>query len=306
MRDIVYKSNTLRIANASAMLTMQPSSCEVVQNNTGPKKDILPTARAAAYLAVKNTPATIPLCHPLPIEDVTVEFEFGEGTIKVLIEVRTIYKTGCEVEAMHGASVAALTIYDMLKPIDKTVEISNIRLEKKSGGKTDFKMQSTEGIKAAVIVCSDSISAGKKEDRAGKAIMERLESYGVDTPQYEVIPDVVETIQGRVKSHHAAGIDLLIITGGTGLSPTDVTPEALEPLIEREIPGIMEAARKYGQDRTPYAMLSRGTSGLIGRMLVMAFPGSTKGAAESMDALFPEALHIFKVLEKGYAHMKEN
>lgn len=307
MRDILHKIHTRRIALAEALLHMHADSVDVVRTNSGPKKDILPTARAAGYLAVKNTPAAIPLCHPLPIEAIDINFEFekgedGRGLIRILVEVGTIYKTGCEVEAMHGASLVALTIYDMLKPVDKTVEIGAVRLLKKKGGKSDLARLLDSGYKAAVIVCSDSVSAGKKEDKAGKAVVEKLEKMGLDLVHYTVIPDNIDQIRATVQQCQTNQIDLILTCGGTGLSPTDVTPEAIGPLLEREIPGMMEAARDYGQQRTPYAMLSRGLAGLIGRSLVITLPGSTKGAAETVDAIFPAALHLFKVMEIGYRH----
>ena len=98
-------------------------------------------------------------------------------------------------------------------------------------------------------------------------------------------------------------MDLVIITGGTGLSNRDVTPEAVIPMLDRRIPGIEETIRSYGQQRTPYAMLSRSVVGFKGNTLIMALPGSTAGASESMDAVFPSILHLFKILN-GFNHGK--
>jgi len=303
MVDITHKSNTKRTALAQAIV--RASSAETIRaikENKVPKGNVLDFARAAALLAVKNTSNSIPDCHPLPVEHCKVDYEFTEKDIIIKLTVETIYKTGVEVEAMHGAMIAALTIYDMLKPIDKELVIGDIKLVEKKGGKSSFQDQVGENLNTKIIVCSDSVAAGKKEDRAGKTIAKKLEKFGIQASS-EIIADDVEQIKTKLEEAKTGQIDLLLFTGGTGLSPRDITPETIKPLLDREIPGLMEAARSYGQDRTHYAMLSRGVAGMIGEMLVITLPGSTKGAAESIDALFPYVLHIFKVAQ-GFRHGK--
>src|SRR5574338_1115624 len=136
MIDITNKIKTHRSAIAQAIVSVSSDkTIEAIKNKTVPKGDVLEASRVAGLFGIKRTSDMIPDCHPLPIEFASVKHSIEGLDIIIETEVHTIYRTGVEVEAMHGASVVALTIYDMLKPIDKEVEISKIKLVQKKGGK---------------------------------------------------------------------------------------------------------------------------------------------------------------------------
>jgi len=300
MRDISRKTNTLRTAAAAATLRVQPGTLSLVRRGEIPKGDPLEVARVAAVQAAKDTSRIIPYCHPLPLDHVAVDFSLGGDSIEVAVSVKAVQKTGVEMEALTAASVAALTLYDMLKMLDESMVIENIRLLEKTGGKSDFSLEGGDPLKAAVLVVSDSVAGKKKEDESGRRIAERLEAEGFQIAAIEVVPDEPERVREKLTEYaDRLKADLVLTTGGTGLGPRDTTPEATSALLEREAPGIMECLRAYGQERTPFSMLSRGRAGIRGRSLVVNLPGSVRAVAESLDALFPAALHAVSMLRGG-------
>ena len=128
MVDITNKYNTLREAKAQSIITFgNRKVIELIKENKIPKGDVLEMSKTAGLFAVKNTSNSIPDCHPIPIESTSISFELKDSSIEVLVNVKTIYKTGVEVEAMHAASIVALTIYDMIKPIDKKIILDSVK-----------------------------------------------------------------------------------------------------------------------------------------------------------------------------------
>ncbi len=300
MVDITHKSNSLRLAVAGAVVKLSnQEAMDALKNRKVPKGDVFEISRAAGLFAAKRTSDMIPDCHPLPIESTSIEYRTSGLNIEIEVAVKTIYKTGVEVEAMHAASVVALTIYDMLKPLDKGIRIGDIRLLKKTGGKGDFDPGKYHWVRALVVVCSDSVSRGEKKDHSGRALVDKLRSFQLSQTELKVVADDPDTIQNTLKMATSEEVDLIIFTGGTGVSPRDNTPEAISPLIEKRLPGVEETIRAYGQQRIPFAMASRSVAGISGQSVVLALPGSVKGATESMDAVFPHLLHLFHVLKGG-------
>jgi cyclic pyranopterin phosphate synthase len=138
MVDVSAKTPTLRRAVAEGFVLMAPATLDAVKNNSGPKGEVLSVARIAGIQAAKKTGDLIPLCHPLPVEQVTVDFELLPDRVRIVASATITAKTGIEMEAYTAVAVAALTIIDMLKAIDSAMQISGIRLLEKTGGKSDY------------------------------------------------------------------------------------------------------------------------------------------------------------------------
>ena len=300
MIDISPKFSTLRYAKAQGVLNAAPETIKKIVDRKVPKGDVLEVARAAGINAAKNTANWITFCHSMPIDWIEVGYDIRKDHIIFTAEVRAVWKTGVEMEAMTAVSAALLNAYDMCKPLDENISFTDLKLVEKTGGKSSFKDEFARPLKVAILVISDSTFAGKREDKSGKTIREFLDGRRIKTALYEILPDDSKGITEKIIDlADNQDFDLIFTTGGTGFGPKDVTPETILEILDKTAPGIVEAIRKHGKERTPYAMLSREVAGIRGKTLIVTLPGSSKGALESMQALFPGLLHAFPMMWGG-------
>ncbi|GAC1457913.1 MAG: MogA/MoaB family molybdenum cofactor biosynthesis protein [Candidatus Limnocylindrales bacterium] len=161
-------------------------------------------------------------------------------------------------------------------------------------------------IRAALITVSTKGAAGERTDESGPAMREALTAAGIDVIASALVPDGIEPVQSAIRSAIDQGANLVLTSGGTGLSPNDLTPDATRGLLDREITGIAEALRSRSLEQTPHGMLSRGLAGSIGAALVVNLPGSPRACRESLEVLLPVLPHAIELLagasgEEGHA-----
>ena len=302
MKNVALKPESYRTATAQAILYAPAHCIELLRTGNTEKGDALKTARIAGIMAAKRTDELIPLCHSLPIYRADIDYQLGSDHVVIVAEVETIATTGVEMEALTAASLAGLTIYDMLKPHCNPDELclDQCKLIQKKGGKSHFRKVLNTPLSAAVIVLSDTVAAGKKPDTAGQNVLEILQEANFKDIHYQVIADDPVQLKALIEQY-ITEFPLILTVGGTGLGQKDLTVETIEPMLQRPIVGLMEAARAFGQRRTPYAALSRGVAGYIGQSLVMTLPGSRQGAKESLVAILPAIVHLFDV-QKNVPH----
>ena len=156
--------------------------------------------------------------------------------------------------------------------------------------------------KAHVITVSDGVFHGKRVDESGPALRSLLSRADFEVGEPEVVPDDTEQITDAIETAIARGTDVIVTTGGTGLGPRDVTPQATAALLEYEVPGLAEEMRRAGVASTPMAALSRAMAGVRGKALIINVPGNVNGATESLEAVMPVLGHAVKLLHGDTAH----
>ncbi|NRA45777.1 MAG: bifunctional molybdenum cofactor biosynthesis protein MoaC/MoaB [Oligoflexales bacterium] len=307
MVDVAGKNSNLRIASAEGYIYMRPSTLERIKNQSLPKGDCFTLAETAGILAAKRTADLIPLCHPLPLEKLTIQCKVDdkEQAVRVTCEAKTHSKTGVEMEALAGVHGALLTIYDVTKQVDPLLTIGSIRLLRKEGGKsglwtyesakeetgTQQEEKPWQGIK---------ISTLSINDKDGSGLAKEIKLLGADLIESRFISGDLEDILANLRTMLLkTEPQLIICTGGTGLSPMDQAPEALRIIAEKEIPGIGERLRSYGSQFSASAYLNRSIAVLKNGCLIVALPNSTHAVKEAIAALKDSIPHAIELINQS-------
>jgi len=313
MVDVGEKAPSRRVARARARLRMSPDAAAAVRDGSGPKGEVLAVARLAGVQAAKQASGLIPLAHPLPLSyvDVDAVVDAEGGLVTIEAEARTTAETGVEMEAMTAAAVAALTVYDMVKGLERGIEIEHVVLLEKRGGRSDYVREGeTAGgsggsaeeaprpvAGAAVVTISTSKAAGEGVDESGPKLRELAERLGLEVLAEEVVSDDAGAIAARLRAlSDETRCALILTSGGTGVAPSDVTPEATRSVIEREIGGLGEAMRLASRPHTQNWMLSRGLAGVRGGTLIVNLPGSPRSIEEICGDLGEALGHALRLI----------
>lgn len=320
MIDVGGKRPTARRAVAQGRIHVGEEAFGQIKAGTLPKGDALMMAEITGVVGAKGAHSLLPLCHPLGLDQVLVHTELEEKTASIVVYclASAFAKTGVEMEALAGVNAALLAIYDLTKMVEPALSISDVRLIIKEGGKKgrwvhpegmpSFLEESIsaeerlplKGISAAVLTVSDRASKGEYEDRSGPVLQAELEKLGATLVAYRVVADEKKEIADKVKELMSSGeVRLIITTGGTGLSPRDVTPDVLAELCDRSVPGLAELLRQSGAQHTKNAWLSRGFVGMRDQTLLITLPGSPKAVSEGVTILKDVLPHAFQMIDGG-------
>lgn len=318
MIDVGHKQPTHRLAVATGRIIVGERAFLLIDTHQLPKGDPLILAEIAGIQGAKKTAELIPLCHPLPLEQIEVllTLEASQYAIHATAFVSTTAKTGVEMEALSAVNAALLTVYDLTKMVEPHLLITDVKLLLKQGGKQglwltpsgvpDWILEkitppaSLSPLTFAVVTISDRASLGQYDDRSGQWLCDILKDRGGVITAYDILPDDIKPLQSHllavIESPHP---DVIFTTGGTGIAPRDITPEAILALADKVLPGLGEYLRAYGSQFTPYSWISRSQAVIVRNTLIISLPGHPSAVKEGLTCLTPLLPHLIETLRGG-------
>ncbi|MEM6656117.1 MAG: bifunctional molybdenum cofactor biosynthesis protein MoaC/MoaB [Planctomycetota bacterium] len=300
MVDVGGKPVTNRRAVAEGRVRVGSAVSAAIRENMLKKGDLLQVAQLGGIQAAKRTADLILLCHPLPLTHIDVRVELEGDVVVIRAETKTGGQTGVEMEALAAVAGAALNVVDMGKAINPAIVIESMQVVEKHGGKSGPAPPAAgSGPRVALLTISDSRSAGTAEDTATPLLADAVQRFLCGTVvERAIVPDE----RGAVESQLRAWVDsptaphLVLTTGGTGVGPRDVTPEATSAVIDRPHPGLLELARARCLPGKPHAFLSRAVAGVAYATLIINLPGSPRGAVDTLRLLSDVLPHALDTL----------
>ena len=314
MINVADKQPTLRQALAWGKICLTPVVFDRILNQNIPKGNPLTLAEVSGVMAAKLASQTLPLCHPLIIDQVQLAHHLNHNdmSVEIVCLVTCHGKTGVEMEALIGVQSALACIYDLCKMFDHAMRIQDCLLLVKSGGKRGYWNHPDvsipewvphalvpqprhepipQSLKTSLLTVSSSKSTNPKADASGKKLVQALQDHH-EICEQAIVYDDSKQIQDQIKQWLSTQQpDLIITTGGTGITPDDFTPDAIEAIADRVIPGIGEYLRINGSRFTRFSWLSRASAYIIDKTVVVCLPGNPKAIDESMPSLMPLLTH---------------
>ncbi|MEM7811511.1 MAG: bifunctional molybdenum cofactor biosynthesis protein MoaC/MoaB [Planctomycetota bacterium] len=295
MVDVGSKPVTNRTAVAEGRVRVGAAVADAIRENGLKKGDLLSVARLGGIQAAKRTSDLVLMCHPLPLSHIAVEATLKGETVVITASAKTAGQTGVEMEALTAVAGAALNVVDMGKALNPAIVIESLRVVEKRGGKSGPAGKPAADYRVKLLIASDTRSSGENEDKAIGPLTAAVEAFlGGAVVASVIVPDDAVRVEATLRGWLGDGPpDLILTSGGTGVGPRDVTPEATAAVIERPHPGLLDLARSRCLPGLPSAYLSRGVAGVAGRTLIVNLPGSPKGAVDTlrlMSDVLPHAL----------------
>jgi cyclic pyranopterin monophosphate synthase len=318
MIDVSNKYLSFRRACFYGSIKVGKKIIELIKDKKIEKGDPLSLSEISGINAVKQTSKILLLCHPINIENVFIYTNINENTysIDIYCLVFSYSKTGVEMEAMFGLSTALMTIYDLTKKINPLSTITNMELIYKDGGETGIilnkdevlpefikelliKKENFNSINLVIITISDRASFGKYEDISGNIIKNFFSSRDAKVLHIFIVPDNKELLYKTfIKIISKYNPNLIISTGGTGISKRDITELVIKRLCNRFIPGIGEMLRNFGSNNTLNSWLSCSCAGIYKKTLIISLPGSPSGVTESLNIIKNILNHAIHIINK--------